>query len=917
MSVKIFSQIRKDDIASAGGKGANLGELVQAGLPVPAGFVITTAAYDAFVKKNKIGKPLMALVAQTRPEEPGSYEEHRSQIRDLFLAGAMPVDMAREIRSAYAELGVVAAGDTDAGGAPVAVRSSATAEDLPGASFAGQQETYLNISGDEALLQAVKECWASLWTPRAMAYRARQGIDPASVSLAVVVQKMVNAKAAGILFTANPNTGRRDEAMIDAAWGLGEAIVGGLVTPDQWVINKVNSQVISSTIADKATMTVRTPAGVAQQPVPAAQRSTPAISQAMALRLVQMGVQIEDHYGMPMDIEWAVADGAISILQARPITALPEPSSEPPTEWPLPFGGYFTRGSIVEQMPDPLSPLFGTLATPEMSRSINALFGELVDVPLADTIGFETINGYVYMFMKVNSKLWKMLAQAMPKIPMVMGGGMSSWWHEKFLPRYQAEIAKLEATPPAEMPALALLEGARELAYQGTAQYTGVQIVIPVAIMAELSFAGYYNALVKGAGEPPAHTLLLGFDSQPILADKALYDMAMWSREQPALAQLLAQIATVDAADLLQRSEPLSGVDGAIWQEWQTRFQAYLKQYGDATYNLDFMYPVVADDPAPIFETFKFYLKGEGRSPYVRQAEATETRERMTRTILSRLDPVRAAGFSKLLKWAQSAVPAREDSLAVIGLGWPLLRRLLLELGRRLMEAGAIATPDDIFWLEDDEVKKLAAALDRGLTQLPAHGAQVAERKMEWRGRKRVAPPIMLPRKTALERYGFGAFMPAASEEQSGPVIKGTGVGQGSVTATARVLHHPSDFAQLKPGDVLVAAITTPAWTPLFALAAAVVTDVGGPMSHGSIVAREYGIPAVLGTAVATKRIKSGQQIRVDGDAGTVTLLDEVEVKQPQQAPNAKAGKRKMALLLSVAGAVIGLFMWWRRRRRR
>src|SRR5215216_1284474 len=246
-----FNEIRIDDIALAGGKGANLGELSRAGLPVPPGFVLTTAAYDAFVEANEIGDAIVKLASVPRADDPAAFEEVAQRIHALFSGGKVPEKMAGEIRSSYEKL------DEDPETA-VAVRSSATTEDLAGASFAGQQETYLNVRGAEALMQAVKNCWASLWTARAMAYRARQGIVPETVSLAVVIQEMVPSEAAGVMFTANPANGHRNEVVVSAAWGLGESVVSGSVTTDDVVVDKESGRVISRDTADKEVMTVYT-----------------------------------------------------------------------------------------------------------------------------------------------------------------------------------------------------------------------------------------------------------------------------------------------------------------------------------------------------------------------------------------------------------------------------------------------------------------------------------------------------------------------------------------------------------------------------------------------------------------------------------------------------------------------------------
>src|SRR5829696_9197545 len=324
-----FNEIRKDDIALAGGKGANLGELSHAGLPVPPGFILTTAAYNAFVEANEIGDAIVKLASVTRADDPAAFEEVAQRIHALFSGGKVPEKMAEEIRSSYENLG-------EDPQTAAAVRSSATAEDLAGASFVGQQETYLNVREAEALLEAVKNCWASLWTARAMAYRARQGIAPETVSLAVVVQRMVESEAAGVMFTANPSNGRRDQATISAAWGLGESVVSGSVTPDSIVVEKGSGRVLSRETANKEVMTVYIEEGTAERPVPEAWRRQSVLDDGAAAELARYGKRIEDHYGTPQDIEWALAGGEFFIVQSRPITALPEPMADPPSDWSVP-----------------------------------------------------------------------------------------------------------------------------------------------------------------------------------------------------------------------------------------------------------------------------------------------------------------------------------------------------------------------------------------------------------------------------------------------------------------------------------------------------------------------------------------------------------------------------------------------------
>jgi pyruvate,water dikinase len=437
-----------------------------------------------------------------------------------------------------------------------------------------------------------------------------------------------------------------------------------------------------------------------------------------------------------------------------------------------------------------------------------------------------------------------------------------------------------------------LLDGVLELLDAGTTYYTAVQSIIPIAAFSEVFFTKFYDRLVRRAGEPAASTFLLGFDSAPILAEKSLYDIATWTRGHAALAEAVR----ADPAAVLAGSGPEPA------EEWRARFAAHLARFGHTTYNLDFLHPTPVDDPAPLFEALRFALDGGGTSPYDRQAATAARREALTDAAVARLDPARRKGFLRLLRWAQRIAPVREDALADIGLAWPKMRYMLAELGRRLVAAGVLAAADDVYWLHPEEVRAGAAP----------DGA-IAQRKALWRGQMRVTPPQSLPKGTVFDR--MEALFPAGSGTQTGPVLRGTGASAGQVTAPARVLSGPADFGRMRPGDVLVASITTPAWTSLFTMASAVVTDVGGPLSHSSIVAREYGIPAVLGTGVATRRITDGALVRVDGDAGTVTLLDEVD-DAPAVAEPTRRGRRGALVAGGIAaGGIAGGWALWRRRR--
>ncbi|MBP1135456.1 pyruvate,water dikinase [Arthrobacter sp. PvP023] len=879
-----FSEVGRDDVATAGGKGAGLGELVRAGVPVPPGFLVNTGAYELFVRDNQLAGRIQEYAAVPAAATSRDYEEASGKIRALFAGGSMPEEVAAEIRDAYRRLGSAAGTDPGTETA-VAVRSSATAEDLASASFAGQQDTYLNVHGADALMDAVINCWGSLWTSRAMAYRAREGVRPDQVRLAVVVQHMVAADAAGVMFTANPASGRRDQIVLAAAWGLGESVVSGAVSTDDVVVEAATGKVVSRRTADKAVMTAYADQGTREEPVPESLRHQPVLDDTAAAALAGYGTRIARHFGSPQDIEWARAGGEFFILQSRPVTALPEPAGETPRDWSVPYPkGLYFRASIVEQLPDPLSPLFADLIDGSVSRSLNALMDQAFGKSsLRDgDLGLPAINGYAYYYYRT-AALWRLMGKTPAAVRALIRGeahmGVQGW-REYSHPRYVRVVESWSAKPLADLTGEELLEGVSALLDAGTVYYTAVQSIIPIATSSELAFQKFYDKFVRQDGDPPAATFLLGYDSQPIRAEKSLFDLAGWSLGVPGLAEAILATPTKLLARAQGSGTPPVGMDPGLWQQWEHRLQLHLDRFGHTVYNLDFINPVPADDASPLLDTLKFYLRGQGNDPHRRQELAAARREDSTGRILARLHPARRKAFVRLLRWAQGPAPIREDALADVGLGWPLMRRMLRELGQRLVAAGLIADSGDVFWLRHQEI---GSAVEFGLAapggpaaitgaDRPVLAESVAERKLRWRGQRNAAAPQMLPEIRWLQR-SLAGMMPEGSQEQRGNTIKGVGASQGRVSAPARVLAGPEDFSLMQPGEVLVARITTPAWTPLFAMASAVVTDVGGPLSHGSIVAREYGIPAVLGAGVATRRITSGQRIEVDGGAGTVTIV--------------------------------------------
>jgi pyruvate,water dikinase len=567
-----------------GGKGASLARLASAGLPVPDGFHITTQAYNRFVDENNLQAGIQAALEQVDLDHPATLEAGSAAIQEMFAQAHTPPDLESAIAQAYAGLpGLNAAGEQ-----PVAVRSSATAEDLPEASFAGQQETYLNVQGTAPVLEAVKRCWASLWTARAIAYRRRQSVAGQGLSLAVVVQTLAPAEAAGILFTANPVNGRREQAMISAAWGLGEAVVGGLVTPDTLIVDKASGVALERQIADKQVMTVRANRGTQEQPVPAELRSAPVLGDEAAAELVRLSCQIETLYGMPMDIEWALAGGHFYILQARPITALPEPEAPATIEWKLPNPkGQYMRGSVVDLLPDPVSPLFATLSIPAISQvGIKQVLGPLTrSEPVLPDDYITTINEYAYMGIGYNLRQWWWIVTRMLfSMPRLLRMGMPLW-RDVIRPRYAEAVAGWQDQPVETMSAAELWAAIQQVNQAAMVHLASLLVATTGASAgAEGLFTQVYEKLIRRPGDPAATTFVMGYDSTPIQMEKSLYDLAVWSRELPDLSAHLLKTPTRQLeAQLVSGAAPVEG-----WSAFCARFQQHQKAYGHIIYDLDF-----------------------------------------------------------------------------------------------------------------------------------------------------------------------------------------------------------------------------------------------------------------------------------------------------------------------------------------
>jgi len=801
-------------LLQVGGKGASLARMARAGFPVPPGILITTEAYRAFVDTNALQESIVALAKDaTRPTEHTS-----ADIRALFEGASIPPEVVGEIQRVYADL---TRATEDA--SPLAVRSTATAEDLPGASFAGQHDSFLNIRGEQALLDAVKRCWSSLWTARALEYRARQGIEPSGVWMAVIVQRMVDAESSGVLFTANPLTGARDEIVLDASWGLGEAIVGGSVTPDHIVADKMTDAIREIKIGDKAVMTTLSDAGTVESRVDESKRRAQVLSAGQVTELVTLGRAIEALYGSPQDIEWCQANQKIYIVQARPITALPPA----PVPWPSPIPGakWMKDVQTAEWAKEPPSPLGATTTFVTMSDARERT-RSFPPVPKHHAPWSTLINGWLYQ-------------RADHKVPSLLGFMLGMYMRFVFKPLNGH--ARVERRWPNRLAALAELE------------QTDIKAQSDVELRA-------YSERVLDA---------LSWWWVELVWFAAIGRQSAQMLDSLHLTGLTASGALFRGNDSLlldgERALRKAAQDPAAVKD-------YLARFGHTVESADPIHPTLCESP----EHLKVQLAAASRAdvgPDERLVKTQKERQAVEQTV-RKLKGLRARLARRMIFTGQTHAAHTDNAVFHFQRVLAAVRAAFLEAGWRLVRAGHLQQADDVFYLERDEVW---AGADSFKTT-------VIVRRIFRDQHKRLAPPPFVP--PAFDplwvKDPLAKMMPPAQrsamfgrgvgDRDGKRVLVGSPSSPGRAQGVARVISGPGDFARFNQGDVLVAQATSPIWTPLLGIAAAAVTEVGGPFAHAAIVAREFGIPLVDGATDATRVITDGATIVVDGTAGIVEL---------------------------------------------
>lgn len=845
-----FTDPLATELSTSGGKGASLAKSAQH-LPVPGGFIVTAEAYTQFVE------PLQARITELMDTE------HPAEaIGDLIRSAPVPEAWLAEFESA--------AEAADLSGQPVAVRSSGTMEDLPGAAFAGQHDTYLGVRGTPAIAEAVRDCYASLWNPHAFRYRQQLGVEQLDAKMAVVVQLMVAVgaeEAAGVAFSVDPVRGNTDEVLINAAFGLGETVVGGEEPVDEFRIARADGQQIAAEIADKPRALVMASAldmastldmGSADEAPDNArttvvhlgkdQRTQPALTMEQAREVAELAVRAEDHFGFPQDIEWAFHGDELFLLQSRPITRVAP-------RW--------TRDESAERFPTPVTPLTWDLVEAGFHYSLNHSF-DLMGLPPFSDKWFVMRDFYIYgnqtaVDLYAGRLPTKMLSsvetitESLPEIASQFGWVQElpvRWMRD--LDTYLIGIGKLSHEPLQDKSLAEVWDHVIAISDLGT-EYFRPNIAI------SLTQQTLYGAL--------SHMLELALDKEQA---QIVFERLLASTETKTSqvnAELWELSRTVrDNPELLAALQSHTGEEGLAvlgdFPYFAHDFESFLDQHGHRELDFDAYHPTWVEAPHIVLDQLRLL------ADRAENASANSDMERKVVQAETELAVINAAP-EKLRYLVQEVIRLTRAYTALddlehyqtTRLTLPM-RRALRELGQRLVDHGVLTDPMDVYFIDFEPLNEAIRAADGRHSPAEALTGLTAIAEKNKVGYQQAV--------TRTPDWEHGRAQ-EASDDVDGDFFKGTAGSPGQVEGEVFVVHSPEDFSSFPDGAILVARTTNPAWTALFYQASGVITESGGALSHGAVTARELGLPAVMAVRDATSRFTSGQTVTVNGSNGTVT----------------------------------------------
>lgn len=887
-----LSDITAKDSSLTGGKGSQLAELIAKGLPVPSGFVVGTDVFEEFCREHQIFEKLEALLTDVSPRNVPLFQQKIDEFQSEIRQYPLPHGLKKSIQNQLNEKSLSSLW---------AVRSSAVAEDMKGASFAGQYDTVLGVSGTQEIGQAILHCWASFFNSNAIQYKQDRNISDNRA--AVVIQQLVDADAAGVCFSMNPLNGNENEVVINANVGLGESVVGGLATPDTYIVNKATSETLSVEVGSKKLKTVRMPGGSKEIATSTDEQRNRSLNEDQVKLVAELAKSVEEIDGHCVDIEWAILDNSVYLLQSRPITSTASNSqSTPPASWVPEFNStidpnfpLYTNGNISEILPGCITPLTWSRVAPTIDYAFTQQLYEMgVIKQKPDPLKQLQSLGLFYYRPYIRISYFTETAIATP-------GLSPDLYLEEFIGPPETKTPGFTAKDlhPSRIYHFLkicrlglsnLLNNAKRVRWADTyindllaessnhkiQQKTNKTLIDSVAFdetYGELSvihiwvstFAGIGFGIIRSLTEKwfndtngtLAASLITGIGVLPSAEPSfEIYDLAQTLLKKNALLSLFTDDDDKNVYQALL-DNPTAEAQGFLCE-----LERFLEKHGHRGIGEnELMSKCWRDEPSQVIGMIRNFLLPNAISPSKIQQQQKQASLENKASCLNQLNVILRSVFKPLLAFVRHFVEKREVLKNYITLREDRARRIFQELSRRLVASGDLNDSQDIYFLTWKEIQNLIYG------KISATQAQtiLETRRQDFEWSKQLRMPKLIK----------GEAKPITLSDMTGSkCLTGMGVYPGQIEGKARVVMDPRTANKVEPGEILIAPVTDAGWTPLFINAAALVVEVGGLLSHGSVVAREYGLPTVVGAEGATQMIKTGDRVVVDGMTGMVALLE-------------------------------------------
>ena len=897
-----LNEIERKDFNKVGGKAANLGQLIHNNFAVPEGFVVSSAVYLNFLKKNNLKKEIQNYLSEINYSNHESIKNCSKKIQKAIERSSMPSELINEIKSAYNQL------NSDF----VAVRSSASAEDLLEASFAGQYDTFLNLKNYDQVLLHIKRCYASIWTNRAISYRQKNKIPHDEVEMATIVQKMVPAKSAGVLFTINPITSKKSEILIESNFGLAESIVSGRSSPDQFMVQKTGKsrkqsfKILNKRIGNKMIAAhpkqMENESGIEYVELTDEMNKQPSLSDKEVIQLAKVGAQIEKFFGgRPQDIEWAIdQNNNIFILQSRPITSLKSASDAKEISW--------SRGYSDDYWNDPVTPLFFNLLGNPLTTVVNMELNSIMGYESIDKKFLKLSKAHVYFnlnvlkrkveyeipgFMRMDDLLnyfpsgsgpygkitmknlpFHIFKRIIAEIRIMFhdpNGSMSKtakayeeWTKETFNPYCKEFDSRLEKLAGKEN-INSLVDLAEELDRIMVAHYRLVRYGIPVHNIGMNLMIQYLLSKLLSKGESLRFypILISGLKHKLTETNDRIHELASIIHESSELKSIITEKESKKIHEYL-----LSDTNPSV-KNFLTEFDKFLQEHGDRGFTREMYYPRWKESPmTSVFDILKSLNTDQWQELDKLKAKNLKKREIIGKLVESKIrlqqfGILKWKIFSIILKNSRKYIIFRENQRFNLDKWITRSRNVYLEIGKIFTKQGILSDENKIFFIWKNEIKKLALGKynNQEITKL---SSEVIDRFEHFLKYENVIPPKFL--------LGNREFDDTLQYTYDSHIFRGIPASQGIITASVRVLHNIDEISNVRAGEIIIVPRTDPGWTPIFSKIGGLITETGGILSHGAVVSREYGIPAVTNIINACKLFNTGQVLTINGYEGIVSL---------------------------------------------